>query len=203
MSTKDNSVNMENEPRRYHHGDLRAALVEAGLDLLRDRSADDLSLREVARAVGVSATAVYRHFPDKQSLVFALCTRGADALAEAQMQAITHAETGLSPFDASGQAYVRFALANPGLFRLMMTTRPPEGVTYRDESVVTAAKQLLIKNVSAMMPASATDDEKWIAAIHAWAKVHGMAMLMLDGQIPAEESIINTLRYSPETRIKC
>ena len=52
------------EKRSYHHGDLRAAAIAAGLELLKSRTADDLGLREVARAVGVSATALYRHFPD-------------------------------------------------------------------------------------------------------------------------------------------
>ena len=70
--------------KAYHHGDLRSALVEAGLRLLEARTADDLSLREVARAVGVSATAVYRHFPDKGALMAALAGEGLARLAEAQ-----------------------------------------------------------------------------------------------------------------------
>ena len=66
-------------PRPYHHGNLRAALIEAGMALLAARALDDLSLREVARAVGVSATAVYRHFPDKGALMAALAAEGLHA----------------------------------------------------------------------------------------------------------------------------
>jgi AcrR family transcriptional regulator len=72
------------EKRSYHHGDLRQALIEAGLTLLDVRAADALSLREVARAVGVSATAVYRHFPDKGALLDALAAEGLRKLADAQ-----------------------------------------------------------------------------------------------------------------------
>ena len=69
--------------KNYHHGDLRAAAIEAGLTLLEEREADDLGLREVARAVGVSATALYRHFPDKAALLRALASAGLERLAAA------------------------------------------------------------------------------------------------------------------------
>ena len=57
--------------RTYHHGDLRAALIDAGLNSLEGTDAEAISLRELARIVGVSATAVYRHFPDKRALLAA------------------------------------------------------------------------------------------------------------------------------------
>ncbi len=65
MTYNDNSVNIKS----YHHGDLRSALVEEGLRLLAASDAEHLSLREIARNAGVSATAVYRHFPDKEALL--------------------------------------------------------------------------------------------------------------------------------------
>lgn len=71
----------------YHHGDLRAALVAEGLLLIEEQDADDLSLRELARRVGVSATAVYRHFPDKAALMAALAGEALTRLAAAQRAA--------------------------------------------------------------------------------------------------------------------
>src|SRR4051812_42026793 len=100
--------------RNYHHGNLREALVEAGLRLLDRRSADDLGLREVARDVGVSATAVYRHFPDKQALLDALAEAGLERLGAAQAEAAAKAAGGWDAFNETGRAYVRFALSNPG-----------------------------------------------------------------------------------------
>ena len=88
--------------RTYHHGDLRAALIEAGLKLLEDRQGDDIGLREAARAVGVSATAVYRHFPDKAALLRALSAEGFARLAEAQRGAQEAAGGGQAGFVATG-----------------------------------------------------------------------------------------------------
>jgi AcrR family transcriptional regulator len=193
MTSNDNSVNIESKRSRYHHGDLREALIDAGMDLLAERSVDELSLREIARRVGVSATAVYRHFPDKQALVFAMCKRGAEALGEAQVNAMEAAGGGTAGFDATGQAYIRFALDNPALFRMMMTTRPSAEYLEMDISVVNHAMQLLRENVAKMLPEGSSEAARQMAAIHAWSLVHGMAMLMLDGQIPADEAIIRSI----------
>ena len=98
MTNKDNTVNIPAakvgnlvSKKPYHHGDLHGALLEAGLRLLQTRKADDLALREVARDVGVSATAIYRHFPDKGALLSALAQEGLDRLAQAQRQATSAA----------------------------------------------------------------------------------------------------------------
>ena len=111
----------QSSARPYHHGDLRTALLGEGLRLVEEGGADALSLREVARAAGVSATAVYRHFPDKRALMTALAQEGVRRLGEAQREAAAAAGSGAAAFTATGRAYVRFALANPGLFRLTFT----------------------------------------------------------------------------------
>jgi len=198
MSSDGNSVNIENSKRPYHHGDLRAALLKAGLDLLETQSAEGLSLREVARQVGVSPTAVYRHFPNKQSLLYALCKHGADGLYEAQAAAMKAAGGGPAGFAATGQAYVRYALANPALFRLLMTTKPPAEMLNPDETYVYSAMDLLRRNVAALLPPDASPDLRKAAVTLAWSQVHGMAMLMLDGQLPADEKLISAIgRGSP------
>ena len=95
--------------RPYHHGDLPAALLEAALGLLEDDQA--FSLRAVARRAGVSPTAPYRHYADKEALLAALATDGFAQLAG-------HLEAAAELTDMA-VAYVAFALAHPGLFRLM------------------------------------------------------------------------------------
>jgi len=82
MPTDDNSVNIETQGNRYHHGDLQAALIEEGLAQISKRPAEKLSLREISRKVGVSATAVYRHFPNKAALLGALCQVGSEKLSD-------------------------------------------------------------------------------------------------------------------------
>lgn len=190
MSSKDNSVNIENGKRGYHHGDLRSALVQAGLELLKTRSAEEVSLREIARMVGVSATAVYRHFPDKAALLGALYDEGAAELGRLQFVAMQDAGGGRAGFDAVGRAYVRFALANPTLFRMMMSTRTPFDMLNLPPDRDNAAMQLLRDSIAHLAPEGASEEERRVAALRAWSIVHGLAMLMLDKQVPPEETLI-------------
>ena len=182
---------MNPEPARksYHHGDLRSALIEAGLKLLAGRDADDLGLREVARAVGVSATSVYRHFPDKNALLTALAGEGLTRLAVEQHEASEAAGGGDAGFSATGAAYVRFALANPALFRLIfanplvakMLEEPPAGSP--------DAMAFLKANAAALADRRGVDARVVVA--RAWSISHGLAMLMLDGQLPVDDALID------------
>lgn len=196
MSEHDNSVNIQSSHRGYHHGDLRAALLQAGIDLLKSGSVETLSLRAVARRVGVSATAVYRHFPDKASLVRELCLHGAEELADAQLKAMEAAGGGQKGFIATGGAYIRYALANPALFRIMMANMPPGGFYGADFSEDQTGIQLLRKNMMALVPETAGEEGVMFGMLMSWAQVHGLAMLMLDGQIPVLEEIIQAFESS-------
>jgi len=183
MDDNDNTVNM---PRRgYHHGDLRAALIAEGLRLLAARDAESLSLREVARGVGVSATSVYRHFPDKDALMTALAVEGLKQLGQAQAEASAAAGGDAAGFAATGRAYVKFALDNPALFRLTFAS---PALTSANRSEATMAVDLLQAN--ALRVAAKDGSEAGIRAVQAWAQVHGLAMLMLDGQIPVDYDLI-------------
>jgi AcrR family transcriptional regulator len=176
--------------KRYHHGDLRTALLEAGLALLADSDADDLSLRKLAREVGVSATAVYRHFPDKHGLMSALAAEGLHQLSVAQHAAFAAAGGGLAGFNATGRAYVRFALANPALFRLIFSHPSRAGLLSNDSDDVPDAMAFLRANAAALSPLGANPQA---LALHGWSVAHGLAMLMLDGQIPVDESTIDAV----------
>ena len=175
--------------RGYHHGDLRAALIEAGLQLLADRSADAIGLREAARAVGVSATAVYRHFPDKGAFLAALASEGLTQLGAAQRAAAEAAGGGERGFAATGAAYVRFAIANPALFRLAFSASGagPKW-TPGDWRAENDAARLLRENAERL---SADDAAARLTALRAWGLVHGLALLILDGQIVLEDSEID------------
>ena len=123
-------------PAGDHHGDLRAALVDAGLELARAKGPEGVVLREVARQVGVSHNAAYRHFADRDELLLEIAGRGMALLAEGM-----RAHSARVPTDADdvtrargrlkeiGRAYVEFALAEPGLFgsafSSFASSRPP------------------------------------------------------------------------------
>ncbi len=180
MSQDDNSVNIKGDDRRYHHGDLRSAVEHEGLRLLEVASADSLSLRQIARNVGVSATAIYRHFPDKESLLTALADIGFARLAAAQQSALT----GDDPlaFAASGRAYVHFALANPALFRLMFASKPMN-VRHGKSAPKGSAAWLLHEGVAHALGQSASEAAIFTGMLRAWSLVHGLALLILDEQV--------------------
>lgn len=182
------------ETRRYHHGDLRNALIEAGLKLLEargpDGSQDDLGLREVAREVGVSPTAIYRHFPDKQALKAALAGEGLARLARRQQQASAQAGGGAAGFLASGLSYVRFAAEHPVLFRLVFSYAQTDDLLDAPPDQMSAAMRGLREDIDRLLPPHWLASRRKATALHAWALVHGLAMLVLDQQVPADWALI-------------
>lgn len=164
----------------YHHGDLRKALLDAGLKMLGTAPVESISLREIARRVGVSAPAVYHHFPDKASLLAALARVGLRQLEDAAAAASDAAGGGQPGFFATGRAYVEFAVANPALFRLVMTL---------DSSLSQQSNGLadLMVNANRFAPEGA---DVRTYSLQCWSLVHGLAMLFLDGQVPFDRDLV-------------
>lgn len=160
----------------YHHGELREALVAAGLAILEEGGDPaSLGLREAARRAGVSAMAPYRHFSDKDALLAAVATVGFERL-RAALDAADRRGEGQAALIAQGVAYVAFAAAHPGLFRLMFkscSAAPPEALAQASAD----AFGVLAARVAALVPAEQAADE----ALRCWSLVHGMAVLGLDG----------------------
>lgn len=173
----------------YHHGDLRAALIAQGLHLLAARDVEDLSLREVARGVGVSATAVYRHFPDKAALMAALAAEGLDMLSQVQHAAYDAAGGGVAGFNATGAAYVRFALLHTALFRLIFAN-PPTGKMVELADSPDNAMRFLMENAAKLAPQGM---EPRIFALQSWSVAHGLAMLIIDGQLHVDDKTIDAV----------
>jgi AcrR family transcriptional regulator len=185
MPSNDNSVNIKS----YHHGDLRSAAVAEGLRLLETGSVDDVSLRAIARNTGVSATALYRHFPDKLALLQALAGYGIDLLGQEQRSALEKAGGGLTGFTAAGRAYVRFALRHPALFRLAMSCHPLPAPAPEESH----AMALLRASIAELLPAGSSAADQQAAVLQSWSMVHGLAMLMLDGLVPADDAQIDAV----------
>ena len=189
MANKDNSVNIKSDGAKvagaYHHGDLRAAVIAAGLKRLGEGDSAELGLRALARDVGVSATALYRHFPDKEALLDALADEGLRRLGALQAQAWLKAGGGIGGFKATGIAYVRFAHDEPALFRLSFTRQMPERCPDGSNDGGEVAYNLLRAGVGEALPGVEDPDT---AALHAWALVHGLAMLILDRRIEWDEA---------------
>src|SRR5687767_12387026 len=103
----------------YHHGDLRRALIDQALATVDKRGVEGLTLRGVGESLGVSRTALYRHFSDKQSLVAAVASEGFRTLRLALIEAWERKGRGAAGFEAMGDAYLRFAVAHPAHYRVM------------------------------------------------------------------------------------
>src|SRR3954471_12975444 len=108
--------------RPYHHGDLRRTLLDTALKMVKEAGPGALSLRELARRAGVSHAAPYRHFASREALIGALAVEGFRGLG-AEMQACAGDERDpMRRFRALGVAYVRYAVAHPGHFKVMFSS---------------------------------------------------------------------------------
>lgn len=169
--------------RAYHHGDLRNALIDAGLAALEADEGAELSLRALARALGVSANAVYRHFADKDALLSALAAEGFRRFAAEQAEAL--AQSADDPV-ATGLGYVHFAQRHPALFRLMFGrfTRACDNAELQ-QAALAAFEQLLQGSRPGDAPTSpgAVDEATMLRALARWSLVHGLSHLLLEGQL--------------------
>ncbi|MFI7102560.1 TetR/AcrR family transcriptional regulator [Streptomyces sp. NPDC050161] len=161
----------------YHHGNLRAACLRAARELLEEDGSAGLSLRAVARRAGVSATAPYRHYADRDALVSAVAAEGYRELA-GQLAAAHPAPTTPDDLAAVAVAYVRFALDHPALFRAMFAE--PCDPDNEDRVQATAAISAYVHHtVRNAFPGADPD----ALSTTVWALVHGLAFLHLDGKL--------------------
>ena len=191
---------------RYHHGDLRQALLDAGTGLAADGGPDAVVLREATRRVGVSPNAAYRHFADREALLGAVSDRALGMLAEEIEredgridETLPVGEVARARLRAVGTAYVRFALDHPALFRTAFSV--PENL----ETSSAPAKagpggrtplQLLTHALDSMVDCGIMPVERRPQAeFLAWSSVHGFAMLSIDGPLravplPAADAVV-------------
>jgi AcrR family transcriptional regulator len=175
------------ESSTYHHGDLKNALIKAGVEILANEGLSGLSLRKVAKQAGVSHAAPYSHFTDKQALIAAISTEGFRQLhTQLEEVATTHQELPESLLIETAWTYLQFALNNPDRFKLMFSSVLEKEKDYPDfvdasqdnfrelVSVVEICQQAGI-----LKPGPAD-----LVAVVVWGAVHGLLMLILEGQIP-------------------
>ncbi len=201
----------------YHHGNLRHALVQAGIELAREGGPSAIVLREAARRVGVSANAAYRHFDALPDLVEAVALEALYGLARSMEAELAKwrptgdaAADAIARMDAVGRGYIHFALSEPGLFATAFAAprkatvhpgQPPIRPGVRTAGSAVGARpagesglgpgELLEQALDGMLDAGVLDPaDRDIAATNAWAAVHGLSGLLLGplaGQPPAAQ----------------
>jgi AcrR family transcriptional regulator len=171
----------------YHHGDLKNALIQAGIQILSQEGIHALSLRKVAKLAGVSHAAPYAHFPDKQSLLAAIAAEGYNTLYEQVLSASQqYPDAPLKRLVETAWAYVQFALEKPDHFKITFS-----GIVEREQDYpdyIAQAKRnlaLLVGVIEDCQQAGvliAGDTE--LLAVAVWSSIHGYIHLLLGNQLP-------------------
>jgi len=172
--------------KKYHHGDLKNALIHAGVEILAKEGVGGLSLRKVAQRAGVSHSAPYAHFSDKQSLIAAISTEGFNQLyAELDATISPHVNDPKKQLIEGSLAYVRFAMNNTDTFKIMFS-----GVLEKEKEYPAFVEishktfRLVVDIVEACQDAgilSASQPD--LMAVSVWGQVHGILSLALEGQV--------------------
>ena len=162
----------------FHHGDLSPALLELAERELKTSGYEDLSLRSLAKQLGVSQTAPYRHFKDRSAFLAALSECGGKRLHESYLKAIAQGQTHAQRLRLVCASYIRFALSEPEMFRLIYAVN-----AHGSESVLMeqlASFRLFMELVGTTH--ELTDPkERQTAAFTCWSTLHGYVMLRLSG----------------------
>lgn len=194
------------KPRaNYHHGNLEAALIGAATKMVRANGAEHLSLRAVAADVGVSPSAAYHYYPDKDSLISAVGLASFDALADMQEAALAKfqgdsVKAARARYRALGRSYFDWADAEPNLFRLMFggfcSVDFADALTLRHES---RAWKLLCTCLDDLQKNGAINPKiRPYGEILSWSTVHGATVLIIEGHLPKDsfESVLDGVELS-------
>jgi AcrR family transcriptional regulator len=184
MSTSDH----EKKRTSYHHGDLRNALVNAGVDMLAEEGVELLSLRGLARRAGVSHNAPYQHFADKDALLAAIAEQGFRLLAGYidDSQAVAGRAAIAERLVAAGQSYVRFAVEHPHHFQLMFG--PRAHADYPSLSVAARAAFDRLAEIAAegQRQGALRGEDPRQPAMVLWLAVHGLSTVLIAEKIPPD-----------------
>jgi AcrR family transcriptional regulator len=202
MSTSRPVATLERS-KNYHHGNLRNVLLASARELAAEQNIDGFRLREVARRAGVSHTAAYNHFADKAALVEALVIEAfATLTGELQAAAASSADL-LIRLERIGVAYVSFAYRHAAEFRFMWrpeycVAKPGarDGEALRAASI--AAYDVLVNAVAAALQAGTLAGDPETFVLTAWAAVHGLAALLVDG--PQRDDALTLLQVESRAR---
>jgi AcrR family transcriptional regulator len=170
---------------RYHHGNLRRALLDEALRTIQTHGVSHLTMRTVGERLGVSRSALYRHFADKQALLTAVGSEGFRMLRQAVADAWEQNGHGTVGFEAMARAYVQFAIAHPSHYRVMFGGFIESAA--KDEEFIGEAKAAFQVLVDALIDQQRNGviraDDPVLAARFVWALVHGISLLVMDGQL--------------------
>lgn len=189
--------------KTYHHGDLKNALIKAGVEILSKKGIEGLSLRKVAQRAGVSHNAPYSHFPDKQSLIAAISTEGFKKLYDELGIAVSsHPNAPELQLHEGALTYVQFALNNTDTFKIMFSgvlekeREYPAFVEISHKTFERVVEVVRACQEAGLLPTASPE----LTAVTIWGQIHGIISLALEGQISHtvldEHKIQNIVKFS-------
>ncbi|WP_237072814.1 TetR/AcrR family transcriptional regulator [Pseudaestuariivita rosea] len=178
--------------RSYHHGDLRAQLVEATRQLVEEKGPDHFSVSEACRVAGVSTAAPYRHFKDKEEMLLAVIRDGKERMFAGMVAgAEAQPEGSINRIFALGRGYIDFALSESGIFRLMFGL-PKDSENHQimmDEGPVHYVR--VEQEVALYLGRADIDDDVRKRAFMLWTFVHGLSFLLIDGKVSVSDASLD------------
>ena len=181
MSLRDKQTALHTK-KRFHHGDLREALVAATRELLIEHGPDGFTLADACRRAGVTTAAPYKHFRGKQEVLQEIISRGFDELAAANAKAVAEGGPGtLAGITAMVISYLNFAVAQPAVFRLMFGHKSDLSKVEHVEESGNQRLKNVINEVAAFSRKHGQKADAERVAIRLWTFVHGASSLELDG----------------------
>ena len=179
---------MKENNKKHHHGDLKAALIDAGLTEVEEKGLESLSLRSIAARVGVSHTAPKNHFDGLRGLLTAIATVGYERHAAEMLRDVENQPQGMARLIAAGNGYVRFARDHPELFKLMFSNTLCDA---DDLELKQAEKRSynVLRSIAHGLDWDKADAPggPWRTEWMLWSMVHGYAMLVIEKQIPSND----------------
>lgn len=186
----------------YHHGDLRAALVTEAAAMIAEGGVASVTMRAIGERLGVSRAASYRHFKDKTALLVAVAAAGFDRLtSRLEATATATRRSSVERLRRLGEEYVRFALENPAHYRLMYgkeaLTR--ESVPELQEAAIALFEEMVDVIRAHQRNGVIKKQDPRAQAYVAWSAMHGLASLLIEGQIQASDDIDGLIRQTTRT----
>ena len=171
--------------RGYHHGNLREALLEGARQLVAERGPQGFTLTEAARRAGVSPSAPYRHFRDREEVLAELCRRGFALFGQRLQAAVSGGASPRNALARMGPAYLSFAREEPGYYAAMFAFQPTQQEEDCERDSKDGPFETLAGTIAGVLPKDGRDPR--LVALQVWALSHGVAMLERAG-MPAPES---------------